>query len=147
MRFPPPFHLPVFLALSVAPLVVANDGPPDSLLTYLKPLATPYPFAPSRAPSPVPEQNPVTKADSVVQFTKKLYKDLGQNIMNTTLLADKYQTEFDQLDKHVGGRLGETLSALSEIRLLDLQASIRHARRMRRIIDEFTGKLIIPSSI
>lgn len=63
------------------------------------------------------------------------------------MLADKYQGEFDQLDSQTGGRLGETLTALFEVRMLDLQASIRHARKMRQIIDGFTGKLIIPSSI
>lgn len=149
MRFPPPVHLPVLLALSVTLLSVdASDGPPDALLTHLRPLVTPRP-PPSRAPSPPPPvPNLPPKQDLVVQFTKKLYKDLGNNLgHNATALADKYQGEFDQLDSHTGGRLGETLSTLFEIRMLDLQASIRHARRMRQVIDEFTGKLILPSSI
>lgn len=149
MRLPPPTHLPVLLALSLTLLVDASDGPPDSLLTHLRPLITPAPSSPSRPPSPSPPsaQNPLPKQDQVVQFTKKLYRDLGHNLANATTLADKYQGEFDLLDKHTGGRLGETLATLFEIRMLDLQASIRHARKMRRIIDEFTGKLIIPSSI
>jgi hypothetical protein len=66
---------------------------------------------------------------------------------NSSRIAEKYRGEFEQLDAHTGGRLGQTLNSLIEIRMLDLQASIRHAKRMHRLIDDFTGKLIFPSSI
>lgn len=82
-----------------------------------------------------------------MQFTKKLYRHIGNSLGNGTALADQFQGEFDQLDRRTGGRLGETLITLFEIRLLDLQASIRHARKMRQLIDGFTGKLVVPSSI
>lgn len=135
--------LVVILALSS--FTHASDGPPDSLLTHLRPLVTPTPPS-TRPPSPSPPQSP-PQQDMVVQFTKKIYKDLGNNWNNASRVADKYRDEFDQLDQNTGGRLGETLNSLIEIRMLDLQASIRHAKRMHRLIDDFTGKLIFPSSI
>lgn len=147
VRIPSPLHLPVLLALSLSLPVDASDGPPDALLTHLRPLVTPRP-SPPRNQSPPPPSDLLPRQDSIVQFTKKLYKDMGSSLgKNATMLADKYQGEFEQLDVHTGGRLGETLSTLLEIRLLELQASIRHARKMRQIIDEFTGKLILSSSI
>jgi hypothetical protein len=132
-------HLPVLLALSLPLMVHASDGPPDSLLTHLRPLVTPRP--------PGPPSKSAPQQDVMLQFTKKLYKDLGNYRGNTTMVVDKYQDEFDMLDKRTGGGLRETLSTLFEIRMLDLQASIRHAKQMRKVIDEFTGKLIPPESI
>lgn len=136
----------------VSALLMAQEctaGPPDSLLTHLRPLlSTPVP-GPAQPPTP-PEQNGLddsSKQDQVIKFTKKLYRDLGGHFANLTSVADKYQGEFDQLDQHTGGKLAETLSTLSELRLLDLQASIRHARRMHKLIDEITGKSVLVSSI
>lgn len=131
-----PPHLPILLALCLTLLVDANDGPPDSLLTHLRPLITPKPSPPP--PLPIPKTVP--KQDLIVQFSKKIYKDLGHNRGNITAVVDKYQGEFDNLDGRTGGSLGETLSALLEIRMLDLQASVRHARRMHNLIDKFAGK-------
>ena len=136
---PPPLHLPVLLSLTLTLVVDASDGPPDSLLTHLRPLVTPRPSPPS--------QSALQQQDVVLQFTKKLYKDLGNYRGNTTMVVDKYQDEYERLDKRTGGGLRETLSTLFEIRMLDLQASIRHARQMRKVLDEFTGKLIPPESI
>ena len=122
-------------------------GPPDSLLTHLRPLLSPVP---GPVHTPPPEQNGLgdsSKQDQVIRFTKKLYRDLGGHFANLTSVADKYQGEFDQLDQHTGGKLAETLSTLSELRLLDLQTSIRHARRMHKLVDEITGKSVPMSSI
>jgi len=143
MMYTRPLALVVILALSS--VTRASDGPPDSLLTHLRPLVTPRPPI-TRPPSPSPPQA-TPQQDLVVQFTKKMYKDLGNNWNNASRVADKYRGEFDQLDQTTGGRLGETLNSLMEIRMLDLQASVRHAKRMHRLIDNFTGKLIFPSSI
>lgn len=123
-------------------------GPPDSLLTHLRPLLTTP--VPGPVHTPAPDQKGLddsSKQDQVIKFTKKLYRDLGGHFANLTSVADKYQGEFDQLDQHTGGKLAETLSTLSELRLLDLQTSIRHARRMHKLIDEITGKSVLVSSI
>jgi len=73
-----------------------------------------------------------------VRFTKNLYQELGDHWGNTTAVTDKYRDEFQDLNASTAGQLGETLSALFEIRMLDLQASVRHARKMRNVIQSFT---------
>lgn len=110
------------------------------ILTQLKPLWTPKPTA--RASQPT-----VNKQDAILQFTRKIYKDLGNNMGNVTRTTDKFQGEYDDLDNITDGRLGPALTSLLEIRMLDLQASIRHARRMHRVLDGFMGKGVEAASI
>ena len=142
-----PVHLPLLVALLPVILTDAGSNPPDSLLTHLRPLATPFPSPPQTPPAPPRPPSTHPSRDSVVQFTKKLYRELGNNLGNATALTRKYQGEFDELDESTGGALAETLTSMFEIRMLELQASIRHARKMRQIIDGFTGKIVNPSSI
>ena len=137
----------LFLVSALFMTQYCTAGPPDSLLTHIRPFLTPV-LAPVRTPTPEPTGlADASKQDKVIQFTKKLYRDLGGHFANLTSVADKYQGEFDQLDQHTGGKLAETLSTLSELRLLDLQTSIRHARRMHKLVDEITGKSVPVSSI
>lgn len=76
--------------------------------------------------------------DDVVRFTKTLYKELGSNWGNTTTVTDKFRERFRDLNETTEGQLGQTLAALFEIRMLDLQASVRHARKMRTVIEAFS---------
>jgi hypothetical protein len=112
------------------------------ILTQLKPLLTPRP-----TPPPSVSQQAVNKQDLILQFTKKLYKDLGNNLGNVTRTTDKFQGEYDELDTMTDGRLGPALTSLLEIRMLDLQASIRHARRMHQVLNGFMGKNTEDASI
>jgi hypothetical protein len=103
------------------------------ILTHLKPIMTPK-------ATPAVSQPIVNKQDLILQFTKKLYKDIGNNFGNVTRTTDKFQDEYDELDNITDGRLGPALTSLLEIRMLDLQASIRHARRMHQVLNGFLGK-------
>jgi hypothetical protein len=78
--------------------------------------------------------------DEVVRFTKSLYKDLGNSWNNATAVADKYRDKFLALNATTEGQITQTLGTLFEIRMLDLQASVRHARRMREVIGSFVDK-------
>lgn len=78
--------------------------------------------------------------DDVVRFTKTLYKELGNNWGNTTTVTDKFRDRFRDLNETTEGQLGQTLAALFEIRMLDLQASVRHARKMRTVIEAFSSE-------
>ncbi len=93
-------------------------------------------LAPTLKTKPISQEN---KLDSgtIVSFTKTLYKELGDNWGNSTAVADKFHDKFIELNSTSDGQLGSTLSALLEIRMADLQASIRHARKMRSVILEF----------
>ena len=108
---------------------------------FLLHLSLPEPLIAGLAPSlksraPIikrPELNP----EEVVGFTKNLYKDLGASWNNTNAVVDKYRPQFAELNQTSDGQLGQTLSSLLEIRMLDLQASVRHARKMRSVFQEF----------
>jgi hypothetical protein len=90
---------------------------------------------------------PKLDPDDVVRFTKNLYKELGDHWGNTTLVSDKYRDQFQQLNASTDGQLGQNLATLFEIRMLDLQASVRHARKMRSVIQSFTEIPTPPASI
>ena len=124
-----PRHLPIALAL---------------LVTLVLPPATETGLAPSfKITHPTaPRLDP----DDVVRFTKNLYKELGDHWGNTTAISDKYRDQFQNLNASTDGQLGETLSALFEIRMLDLQASVRHARKMRSVLQSFSGEKPVPSA-
>lgn len=82
--------------------------------------------------SPYPEQ--------VVAFSKRMYSELGGKAQgNITLVSEEFQSEFDQINNSTHGDMGRSLISLFEIRMLDLQQSIHHARRMRDAVQRLVG--------
>lgn len=67
----------------------------------------------------------------IVNFSKLMYSSLSTGDENT--LAELFRPTFDRLDHD--RNLGDTLDILYDMRLMDLQASIRHARKMKDIIE------------
>jgi len=124
-----PPHLPIFLALSMVPIIESRIDPRDSIMTQLRPLTT------SLDP---PETSPVPEIDqdSVLKFTRRVYGDLVGKWPG----VDKYRGEFKQLNLQTDGHLGETINALLDFRMLDLQASVKRAKRMREVIDDLASK-------
>ena len=55
-------------------------------------------------------------------------------------IVSRFKPEFKRLD--VDGTLANTLDALYEMRLLDMQISIQRARKMRGVLDEL-GKDVV----
>ena len=104
-------------------------------------------LAPSLKPHQQPGVGKHLDPDEVVRFTKSLYKDLGNSWNNATAVADKYRDKFLALNATTEGQITQTLATLFEIRMLDLQASVRHARRMREVVAAFTEKPPIEVSI
>lgn len=96
---------------------------------------------------PALPKKPELDPDDVVSFTKNLYRDLGRAWNNTSDVTDKYRSEFQQLDGYTNGTLGQTLSSLLAIRMLDLQASVRHARKMRTVVETLSEKVPVNESI
>ncbi len=97
-------------------------------------------LAPSLKSRPSPVKQPEVDPEDIVRFTKNLYKDLGNSWNNTAAVADKYRPEFLELNQTTSGQLGQTLSSLLEIRMLDLQASVKRARKMRSVFQSFAEK-------
>jgi len=96
-------------------------------------------LAPSLKPGGPPAKKPELDPQDVVRFTKNLYKDLGASWNNTSDVTDKYKPAFRELDKSTDGALGQTLASLLEIRMLDLQTSVRHARKMRAVVESLSA--------
>ena len=67
---------------------------------------------------------------SSIHFSKQLYTYPATQ--NATALADHFRPAFDTLNRD--GALGDSLKIIYDMRLMDLQASIRHARKMKRVI-------------
>ena len=81
----------------------------------------------------------------VVDFSKRMYKELGgKNSGNITLTSEDFQAEFDQINVLSHGELAKSLSSLFEIRMLDLQLSIRHARKLRDAVDQLVKNSPLP---
>ena len=67
----------------------------------------------------------------IVDMQKTIYSVLGQ--YDVPEIASRFRPEFKRLD--VDGTLANTLDALYEMRLLDMQISIQHAKKMRGVLD------------
>ena len=94
-------------------------------------------LAPSLKSRPPVVSKPEVAPEDIVRFTKNVYKELGNSWNNTDAVIDKYRPQFQELNQTSSGQLGQTLTSLLEIRMLDLQASVRHARKMRSVFQEF----------
>jgi hypothetical protein len=109
-----------------------------SMVCLLLCLSTTYSgLAPSLKSRPPLVNKPEVAPEDIVRFTKNVYKELGNSWNNTDAVIDKYRPQFQELNQTSSGQLGQTLTSLLEIRMLDLQASVRHARKMRSVFQEF----------
>jgi hypothetical protein len=85
--------------------------------------------------SPLSETPPPPLDDAnVIHFQKRIYSALTTG--NTTELASHFRSTFEDLNQD--GRLGDTLTMLYDMRLMDLQTSVQHARKMRDVIGILT---------
>ena len=71
----------------------------------------------------------------IVSFTKRVYSALGSK--TEAELVEDFKGEYETLN--YDGSLGETLDSLYEMRLEDLQISVRHAKKMRDLLDILEG--------
>lgn len=70
----------------------------------------------------------------VVQFAKSIYSALGSNKGDVNQTVQTFRDRFQELNATTDGQLPEALAGLYEIRLLDLQSSIRHAKKMMEVV-------------
>ena len=78
---------------------------------------------PTTTPPPPTDQD-------IVLFSKRLYSSLGTK--KTSDLAHDFRPEYDSLN--ADGKLGRTLEALAAMRLEDLMISVRHAKKMKKVV-------------
>lgn len=78
------------------------------------------------------------RTSDIVDLQKTIYSVLGQ--YEIPEIVSRFKPEFKRLD--VDGTLANTLDALYEMRLLDMQISIQHAKKMRGVLNEL-GKEVV----
>jgi hypothetical protein len=66
----------------------------------------------------------------VVGLSKQIYSSLASG--DAAEIAERFRPAFDGLNHD--NKLGDTLSILYDMRLMDLQASVKHARKMKEVI-------------
>jgi hypothetical protein len=77
-------------------------------------------------------------ASQVLEFSKRLYAEIGHGHNET--VSPELASDFAELNSLTDGALGGTLTALLELRLLELQHSVRHAREILDIVSGLTQK-------
>jgi hypothetical protein len=107
------------LLLAVSATCSSADDPLDAVLGDLPPITV------SETPSPL---HPST--GDLVSFTKRVYSALGTK--KTADVALDFKGEYATLNWD--GALGERLEAVEEMRMLDLQLSVQHARKLRDLL-------------
>jgi hypothetical protein len=81
--------------------------------------------------------------EDAIRFTRSLYQELGKHWNNSTGIRE---TEKEFSPEHNVTHIGETLSVLLDVSLSDLQESIRHAQKMRKIMKAFVEKHALPTN-
>jgi len=74
--------------------------------------------------------------EDMIDLSTRIYSAMGKQ--NTTLVVNEFKPQFDDLNNRSEGELGKTLGAAFEVRLLDLQQSVRHAKAMLEVINELS---------
>lgn len=72
-----------------------------------------------------------TAKDDVIRFSKQMYSTLGSD--SAPELAKRFLPEYNRLNTN--GTLRQTLGALYEMRIRDLKISIKHAKKMKKVLD------------
>ena len=70
------------------------------------------------------------RTSDIVDLQKTIYSVLGQ--YDVPEIVSRFKPEFKRLN--TDGTLSDTLDALYEMRLLDMQISIQHAKKMRQVL-------------
>lgn len=123
----------LLFALAVA---AAQAGPPPDPKKAVDPAVVveatpPVVEEPVAGETPSPLTNYYPSNSDVVGLSKRIYASVGSKA--PVDLAKDFKGEYETLN--VDGTLGPKLDALYEMRLDDLQRSVRHAKKMRDLLD------------
>lgn len=128
-----PYHLPILIAMSLVLLRHSDARVPKK----------PHPIADrvrllhkKKSLSLIPP--PAVSREELLGFSKRVYKEAW--LANATLVTAGFQKEFDILNESTDGNLGKTLTAVFELRLIELQHSVRHARAMLDMVNHLIGR-------
>lgn len=134
-----PYHLPIlitmaFVLLSQSDARVGKKTKPSLSKPFLRHKGKQQEHGPGMIQPYDATVHPISS--QIIGLSRRLYMELGRENGNITLVSDEFQDEFSQLNTATNGELGDALSAMTELRLLELQSSIRHARIMQRAVEK-----------
>ena len=130
--------LRLVLLLSPMPLLTALNRLPDvpffphtDRRHTAFPLPQPEPPNNPLTPVPPPYDTDIQASSNAVVFSKYLYS--SASTWSAKEIADHFRTHYVLLNQD--GMLGDTLSIVYDMRLRDLQTSIKNARKMKEVVD------------
>ena len=82
------------------------------------------------------------KGDAIMRFTRSVYDDLGA-FDNVTQTVDKFRDRFLSLNETSDGMVGRVLDTLFELKMLDLQQSIRRAKQMHAVLNNLKASKLV----
>lgn len=129
-----PYHLPILIAMSLVLLRHSDARVPKKP----HPIADRVRLLHKRKSLPPPIPPPAVSREELLGFSKRVYKEAWR--ANATLVTADFQKEFDILNESTDGNLGKTLTAVFELRLIELQYSVRHARAMLDMVNHLIGQ-------
>ena len=92
----------------------------------------------SRPVSVLAETNPTP--ERMVEFYKHLFGELGRHHGNIAeALTPEVREQYAQLETHNGTPLGAALTAVIELRIMDLELSLSHTHRLLEAVQQLAG--------
>lgn len=134
-----PYHLPILVAMAFVLLTQSDARIPKKIRVLPHPqLLHHHNHKKEASDHASPTPSPLESPENIVDFTKRMYNELGRDHGNATLVSEAFKSEFDELNSLTDGNFGRSLIELFEIRMMDLQRSIKYARRMRDAVGQLT---------
>ena len=115
----------------VVPVASASSTPPPPSGVEPIPIILPRSVTRSKRSHAPDADTDAPHPSVIVGFYKRLYSSMATE--NVTALVEHFRPTFDSLNQD--GMLGDTLNIIYDMRLNDLQTSIRHARKMKEVVD------------
>lgn len=134
-----PYHLPIFLAMSFLLLTHSDARVPKKP----HPIADKVRLLHHTNTDSHPTSHTVSPAE-VFAFSKRISREAWRH--NTTEVTNDFRREFGRINQATRGDLGNTLTGVFEIRLLDLQHAVRHAKAVVDIMKQLSGEGLDPNT-
>ena len=127
-----PTHLPIFSAMCLLLLMHSDARVPKKP----HPIADKVRILHQNKPESHGPEATVSKAD-VFALSKRISREAWHH--NSTVVSEKFREDFNAMNQATHGDMGNTLTGVFEIRLLDLQHAVRHAKTMVDIMRQIAG--------
>jgi hypothetical protein len=127
-----PYHLPILVAMTL--LLLAHSDARVSKKPH--PIADKVRLLHKRKMHSDRSVEPPSNGE-ILAFSGRMVRESWRK--NVTSVADEFRNEFESINQATHGDLAKTLMGVFELRLLDLQHAVRHARAMVDIMQQLSS--------